>query len=150
MAVPFSFGATVMPHWAKAEFLEQASRLGGSKLVEAHSRFLDALHAAGASPTFDGTGEKRATYTVRAVPGAHWHILRVWANGHVILMLNHLREHVSERVAVEAARLFGAHVRSSAPNCPYLSHDLDEFRGLDFDAVARAAHRVITLAASLT
>lgn len=131
-----------MPVWSEAEFLEAAGKVGGSRFARAHSTFLAALRHAGAPPIFDGTGKKVATYSVRVTPDAHWHILRVYANGYVILMLNHLRDYVAPSTAALAEKHFDRHLRSKTRNSPYLAHAPDEFMGMDFDDVARAVREV--------
>ena len=128
--------------WSKDEFLEEATRIGGRKFAEYHKAFLAALERAGVPATFDGAGKKQATYTIRVAPEADWHIVRVWANGRVILMLNHLRDYVAPSAAVGAQESFSHHLRSDATKCPKVAGNVDEFEVMDPDGVARAVRDV--------
>jgi len=131
-----------MALWSEDDFREQATRIGGSDFANAHATFLTALRGAGASPTFDGAGPKQATYKVRVEVGTKWHMLRVWANGRVILMVNHLRKEISPLTADLARRRFARHLRYDTKECPSLARNPKQFIEMDFDDVARAASEV--------
>ena len=137
-----------MAVWTQPRFLEQAGGVGRSAFVDAHQAFLNALDRAGAVPVFDGGGEKQATYKVRVAPDQNWHILRVNANGEVILMLNHLRESDSPSTATDAERLFDKHLRSTTREAPRLAHNPIEFILMDFDGVAQAVRHVADIVRS--
>jgi hypothetical protein len=136
-----------MSTWSQLRFLDQARDVGARIYLGAHTTFLEKLRRAGAVPTFDGKGDKEATYTVRAADGANWHILRVNANGEVILMLNHLRDYHSKETAARAEALFTRHIRSQTTEAPRLARNSTEFAAMDFDGVASAIREVAAIIA---